>query len=74
MEYRFFYTMDYPYRMTPGPTMNNLDPMNGWRPIDSLGRARELAKRFAHDSMDRDRVVTTYGVEYIDDVKPAGQL
>lgn len=61
MTYTYFYTTHYPHRWTSGTRVHTLDPENGYEPIGSLKRARELAKKNAVKSSSDDRVTTTYG-------------
>lgn len=66
MKERYFYTAHYINRYTSGPTFNRSDPDDNWFSIKSLERAKELAERYRDLDSQTDKVITTYGVEYVD--------
>lgn len=58
----YFYTLYYPNQWAGGPQVWAFDPLNDWKPIGSLQRARELATTFKVDEATENCCVTTYGV------------
>lgn len=61
----FFYTTDYPHQWSSGPRICTLNPDRGFRPIESLEEAKELAEKFKVGGWGESRCVTTYGVQQI---------
>lgn len=60
----YFYTTHYPHEWSSGPSMNTLNPDNGYQRIASLEEAKALAEKLAVGGYDERRCVTTYGVQY----------
>lgn len=61
----FFYTTDYPHQWTSGADVRTLNPDNGYRPIETLEEAKELAEKYKVGGYGERRCVTTYGVRYV---------
>lgn len=59
----FFYTTNYPHRMSSGPDVWTLNP-DTMRPIESLAEAKELAERFYLVTYEEDHCETSYGLSY----------
>lgn len=61
----FFYTESYPHQWSSGPVEYTSNP-NGWKRIESLEEAKELAeKKATHGIYNESRCVTTYGVKTV---------
>lgn len=58
----YFYTLYYPNQWGGVPEVWAFDPLEGWRPIPTLQRAKQLAETFKVDEDSPNRCVTTYGV------------
>lgn len=60
----YFYTERHPHRWGGAPVIMTLDKDNGYEPILSLERAKEIAEQLRVRSYDEDCCETTYGIQY----------
>ena len=64
MKTRYFYTKHYPFQWNSGPSIIHYN--DDGEPIASLEEARALAHAHRNETIQKDHVDTTFGVEYFD--------
>lgn len=60
----YFYTERHPHRWGGSPHISTLDVDNGYEPISSLERAKEIAEQLRVRGHDENCCETTYGIQY----------